>query len=63
MKTLTLRRHTMNNLLVRTHTFTMLTSRLVAIALFAALLSAAPSHAGVVLGGVWRTLPSWGARR
>ena len=37
----------MKNLMVRTHTFTMLTSRLVAIVLFAALLSAAPFHAAL----------------
>ena len=35
----------MKNLMVRTHTFTMLTSRLVVMVLFAALLSAAPFHA------------------
>jgi hypothetical protein len=35
----------MKNLMFRTHTFTMLTSRLVAIVLFAALLSATPFHA------------------
>jgi len=35
----------MKNLMVRTHTFTMLTSRLAVIVLFAALLSAAPFHA------------------
>jgi hypothetical protein len=37
----------MKNLMVRKHTFTMLTSRLVAIALFAALLSAVPFHAAL----------------
>lgn len=35
----------MKNLMVRTHTFTMLTARLVAIVLFAALISAVPFHA------------------
>ena len=37
----------MKNLGVRTHTFTMLTSRLVVMVLFAALLSAAPFHAAL----------------
>jgi len=37
----------MKNLMVRTHTFTMLTARLVAIVLFAALLSAVPFHAAL----------------
>jgi hypothetical protein len=50
-----LRRQTMKDLLVRTHTFTMLTSRLVAIVVFAALLFAAPSHAALAA-----TAPSLG---
>ena len=37
----------MKNLMVRKHTFTMLTSRLVVMVLFAALLSAAPFHAAL----------------
>lgn len=37
----------MKGLMVRTHTFTMLTSRLVAMVLFAALLSAVPFHAAL----------------
>jgi len=37
----------MKNLMIRTHTFTMLTSRLVGMVLFAALLSAAPFHAAL----------------
>jgi hypothetical protein len=37
----------MKDLMVRTHTFTMLTARLVAIVLFAALLSAVPFHAAL----------------
>jgi type VI secretion system secreted protein VgrG len=37
----------MKNIMVRTHTFTMLTSRLVAMVLFAALLSVAPFHAAL----------------
>ena len=37
----------MKNLMVRTHTFTMLTARLVAIVMFAALLCAAPFQAAL----------------
>jgi hypothetical protein len=46
----------MKNLMFRTHTFTMLTSRLVAIVLFAALLSAAPFHAAFA-----KTAPALGS--
>ena len=46
----------MKNLMVRTHMFTMLTSRLVAIVLFAALLSAAPFHAAFA-----KTAPALGS--
>jgi Ice-binding-like len=45
MRTFTLRRHTMKNLIVRTQTHHRRTLRLVAIVLFAALLSATPFHA------------------
>jgi hypothetical protein len=51
LKTLTLRRQTMKDLLVRTRTFTMLTSRLVVMALFAALLCAVPSQAALAAEG------------
>jgi len=46
----------MKDLMVRTHTFTMLTARLVAIVSFAALLSAAPFHAALAA-----TAPSLGS--
>jgi hypothetical protein len=46
----------MKNLMFRTHTFTMLTSRLVAIVLFAVLLSAAPFHAAFA-----KTAPALGS--
>jgi len=39
----------MKNLMVRTHTFTMITSRVVVMVLFAALVSAAPFHAALPL--------------
>ena len=47
----------MKNLMVRTHMFTMLTSRLVAIVLFAALLSAVPFHAAFAA----KTAPALGS--
>jgi Ice-binding-like len=47
LNTLTLRRQTMKDLMVRTRTFTVLTSRLVVMALFAALLAAVPFHAAL----------------
>ncbi len=46
----------MKDLMVRTHTFTMLTARLVAIVVFAALLSAVPFHAALAA-----TAPSLGS--
>jgi hypothetical protein len=51
LNTLTLGRETMKDLLVRTRTFTMLTSRLVVMALFAALLCAVPSQAALAAEG------------
>ncbi|GEM_PF-1143144 len=55
LKTLPSRGQTMKGLLVRTHTFTTLTSRLVVMALFAALLLAVPFHAALAA-----TAPSLG---
>src|SRR5450759_2308272 len=56
LTTLTLRRRTMKDLMVRTHTFTTVTSRLVVTVLFAALLCAVPFHAALAA-----TAPSLGS--